>query len=88
MPRLPWQSLQTSQLAGIFRTGRCHHKSIGGMARVEDLRERIVISRTIGPADFAERYNAWTDGAIGPAHTLRQSAFLRGSNVWRKVDNL
>ncbi len=55
---------------------------------VPDLAERIVVRRTLGPADFAERYHAWSGGSIGPAHTLRQSAFLRGSNVSRTLGNL
>ncbi|MDY5786440.1 phytoene desaturase family protein [Corynebacterium sp.] len=55
---------------------------------VPDLRERIVVRRTLGPADFAQRYHAWSGGSIGPAHTLRQSAFLRGSNRSKKVPNL
>ena len=44
--------------------------------------------KTVGPADFADRYRAWSGGAIGPAHTLRQSAFLRGRNASRKLDDL
>lgn len=55
---------------------------------VEGLDRRIVVKQTLGPADFAERYHAWSGGSIGPAHTLRQSAFLRGSNRSRKMDNL
>ena len=55
---------------------------------VPDLHERIVVQKTVGPADFAARYHAWSGGAIGPAHTLRQSAFLRGRNASRKLDNL
>ncbi|MBA1835934.1 phytoene desaturase family protein [Corynebacterium wankanglinii] len=55
---------------------------------VAGLDRRIVVRRTLGPADFAERYHAWSGGSIGPAHTLRQSAFLRGSNKSRKLDNL
>lgn len=55
---------------------------------VPDLQERIVVRRTLGPADFAERYHAWSGGSIGPAHTLRQSAFFRGRNRSRKLDNL
>ena len=43
---------------------------------------------TIGPADFADDYNAWRGGALGLEHTLRQSAFLRPSNVSSKVDGL
>ena len=41
-----------------------------------------------GPADFAEQYNSWSGGAVGPAHTLRQSAFFRGRNQSRKLPNL
>ena len=47
-----------------------------------------MISKTVGPQDFAQRFNAWDGGAIGPAHTLAQSAFFRGKNISSKVDNL
>ncbi|WP_080793688.1 phytoene desaturase family protein [Corynebacterium pacaense] len=57
-------------------------------AGIPDLRERIVVSRTIGPADFADQYNAWSGGSIGYSHTLGQSAFLRGSNRSARVDGL
>ncbi|QGU07408.1 Dehydrosqualene desaturase [Corynebacterium occultum] len=57
-------------------------------AGVPDLAERIVVRKTMGPADFAERFNAWRGGSIGPGHSLRQSAFLRGKNVSAKVDGL
>ena len=63
-------------------------KQIGDWAGIADLEERIVIRRTLGPADFAERYHAWRGGSIGPAHTLAQSAFLRGKNVSSKVAGL
>lgn len=53
-----------------------------------DLAERVVVRRTVGPADFAEDLNSWQGGALGPAHTLRQSAFLRGSNRSRRVHGL
>ena len=55
---------------------------------VEGLEQRIVVKQTLGPQDFGERYHAWSGGSIGPAHTLRQSAFLRGQNRSRKLDNL
>ena len=55
---------------------------------VSSLGERVVVNQTLGPADFAERYHAWAGGAIGPAHTLRQSAFLRGSNASKQLDGL
>lgn len=61
---------------------------VGQWAGIEDLAERIVVRRTIGPADFAERYHSWSGLALGPAHTLRQSAFLRGRNVSGKVSGL
>jgi len=47
-----------------------------------DLAERVVLRRTVGPADFAADLGSWRGSALGPAHTLRQSAFLRG-----RVDN-
>lgn len=57
-------------------------------ADIPDLAERIVVRKTLGPADFAERYRAWRGGSIGPSHSLRQSAFLRGKNVSGKVAGL
>lgn len=57
-------------------------------AGIPDLAERIVVRRTVGPADYSEDLNSWRGGALGPAHTLKQSAFLRGSNVSKKVDGL
>ena len=53
-----------------------------------DLAERIAVRRTVGPADFVTDVNAWSGGALGPAHTLRQSAFFRATNRSRKVDGL
>jgi phytoene desaturase len=61
---------------------------IAEAAGVEDLADRIVVRRTVGPADFAEDLNSWQGGALGPAHTLRQSAFLRGTNRSRRVHGL
>ncbi|MEO6310401.1 MAG: phytoene desaturase family protein [Leifsonia sp.] len=57
-------------------------------AGIDDLAERIVVRRTVGPADFASTLNSWKGGALGPAHTLRQSAFLRGSNKSARVEGL
>ena len=61
---------------------------LAGWCGIPDLRERIVLRRTIGPADFEREFGAWKGGALGPAHTLRQSAFLRGANVSSRVDGL
>ncbi|OFO93881.1 phytoene desaturase family protein [Corynebacterium sp. HMSC034H07] len=61
---------------------------LGAWIGIEDLEKRVVVKRTLGPADFAEQYNSWSGGAVGPAHTLRQSAFFRGRNQSRKLPNL
>jgi 1-hydroxy-2-isopentenylcarotenoid 3,4-desaturase len=53
-----------------------------------DLSDRILVRRTVGPEDFASRYNSWRGGALGLEHTLRQSAFFRPGNVSSKVDGL
>jgi phytoene desaturase len=57
-------------------------------AGIPDLADRILVRRTIGPADFADDLNSWMGGALGPAHTLRQSAFFRGANVSKHIDGL
>ena len=57
-------------------------------ADVPDLRDRVRVRHTVGPADFAQQFNAWRGGALGLEHTLRQSAFLRPGNASRKVDGL
>ena len=61
---------------------------IGDWAGIEDLRGRIRLRRTIGPADFAQDFHSWKGGMLGPSHTLRQSAFLRAQNKSRRVDGL
>ena len=61
---------------------------IADWAGIGDLAERIVVRRTVGPADFAADLHAWSGTALGPAHTLRQSALLRGRNTSRKVRGL
>lgn len=53
-----------------------------------DLAERIVVRRSYGPADFQENFNAWQGSALGLAHTLAQSAFLRPGNANAKVEGL
>ena len=61
---------------------------IADWAHIPDLAERIVVRRSIGPADFARDLHAWRGTALGPAHTLRQSAMFRAGNVSRKLRNL
>ncbi|NQW91517.1 phytoene desaturase [Curtobacterium sp. VKM Ac-2861] len=55
---------------------------------VPDLRDRIRVRRTIGPRDFADDLNAWNGSMLGPAHTLKQSAFFREKNASAKVEGL
>jgi len=61
---------------------------IADWADIKDLRERIVVRRIIGPADFANDLNAWSGTALGMAHSLGQSAFFRPSNKSKKVSGL
>ncbi|MED5803322.1 phytoene desaturase family protein [Gordonia sp. Z-3] len=61
---------------------------VADWASIPDLAERIVVRRTMGPGDFVADLNSWSGGALGPAHTLRQSAFLRAGNTSRKVEGL
>ncbi|MDN5820465.1 MAG: phytoene desaturase family protein [Brachybacterium sp.] len=61
---------------------------IAAWAGIPDLASRAVVRRTIGPEEFATDLHTWKGGMLGPAHTLRQSAFLRAGNASRKVDSL
>ena len=55
---------------------------------IPDLASRITVRRTVGPGDFADDLNSWRGSALGPAHTLRQSAFFRPGNKSKKVSGL
>jgi phytoene desaturase len=61
---------------------------VAAWAGIPDLRDRVVVRRTWGPGDFATDLNSWSGGALGPAHTLRQSAMFRTGNVSHKVTGL
>jgi phytoene desaturase len=61
---------------------------VAAFAGVPDLAERVVVRRTVGPRDFSDGLNAWSGGALGPAHVLSQSAFFRAGNASRKVEGL
>jgi phytoene desaturase len=61
---------------------------IADWAGIPDLAERVVLRRTVAPGDFAADLNAWKGTALGPAHTLRQSAFFRAGDVSKHVANL
>jgi phytoene desaturase len=55
---------------------------------IPDLASRITVRRTLGPQDFVNDLNAWRGTALGPAHTLKQSAFFRAGNTSKKVSGL
>lgn len=61
---------------------------VAAWAEVPDLAARVVVRRSVGPADFAADYGSWSGGALGPGHLLRQSAFFRAGNVSKKVEGL
>jgi phytoene desaturase len=61
---------------------------ISDWARIPDLRERIVVRESIGPADFVDGYFSWSGGMLGPAHILSQSAMFRAQNVSKRVQGL
>lgn len=61
---------------------------ISEWAGIPDLRERIVVRESLGPADFAHDYFSWRGGMLGPAHTLSQSAMFRAQNASKKVAGL
>lgn len=53
-----------------------------------DLADRIVVRRTVGPADFERDLHSWRGSSLGPGHTLTQSAFFRGGIRSRRVRGL
>jgi phytoene desaturase len=55
---------------------------------IADLASRITVRKTVGPGDFADNLNSWHGSALGPAHTLKQSAVFRARNVSKKVSGL
>ncbi|GAA2247129.1 phytoene desaturase family protein [Rarobacter faecitabidus] len=57
-------------------------------AGIPDLRSRIVVRESLGPADFVDDYFSWQGGMLGPAHTLSQSAMFRAQNASKKVAGL
>ncbi len=61
---------------------------IAEWAGIPDLADRITVRRTVGPANFASELNSWKGTALGPAHTLKQSAFFRAGNKSKKVKGL
>ncbi|MET0806120.1 MAG: phytoene desaturase, partial [Lacisediminihabitans sp.] len=63
-------------------------EQIAEWAGIPDLASRIVLRRAVGPADFVDDLNSWRGTALGPAHTLGQSAMFRAANRSTKVRGL
>ena len=72
----------------VERTLDAAVEQIAAWAGIPGLRERVVVRRSVGPADFADGFNAWRGGALGLEHTLRQSAMFRPGNASSRVDGL
>ncbi|MFB6205902.1 MAG: phytoene desaturase family protein, partial [Haloglomus sp.] len=53
-----------------------------------DLRDRIVFEESFSVSEFADRYNSMQGTALGMAHTLRQTAFLRPPHRSKEVEGL
>ena len=56
--------------------------------KVENLKNRILYRRDYCVKDFEKDYNSYKGTALGPAHTLMQTAFFRPNNISKKVKNL
>jgi phytoene desaturase len=74
--------------AAIERAVDAAIDQISAWADIPDLRQRIVVRETLGPADFATDYHSWRGGMLGPSHILRQSAMFRAQNKSPRVDRL
>lgn len=61
---------------------------LASWAGIPDLSERIVVRRTLGPADFERDYHSWRGGMLGPAHILSQSAMFRPQNASKRLSGL
>ena len=74
--------------APIERAADAAIDMVATWAGIPDLRERIVVRETTGPADFRDDYHSWSGGMLGPAHILSQSAMFRAQNASKKVRGL
>jgi len=61
---------------------------IQSMTGILDLKKRIVSKTIMTPSDYRDKYNSWQGSALGPAHTISQTAILRTGNVSKKLNNL
>ncbi len=61
---------------------------IAAWTGIPDLASRVTVRRTVAPGNFVDDLNSWRGTALGPAHTLGQSAFFRAGNISKKVKGL
>jgi phytoene desaturase len=88
VPAAPDPSLGGEGTASLEAAADRIIDQIAEWADIKDLKERIVVRKIIGPADFANDLNAWSGTALGMAHSLPQSAFFRPRNKSKKVSGL
>lgn len=74
--------------AAVERAADAAIDLVATWAGIDDLRERVVVRETTGPADFRDDFHSWRGGMLGPAHTLSQSAMFRAGNASRRVRSL
>ncbi|MFF3063834.1 phytoene desaturase family protein [Oerskovia sp. NPDC057915] len=74
--------------ADLERLADAYLDQVGAWAGIDDLRERVVTRRVLGPAHFATEFSSWRGTALGMEHTLAQSAMFRPPGASRKVANL
>lgn len=74
--------------AEVEKTADAAIDMIAEWSGVPDLRERVVVRETLGPADFRDDYHSWRGGMLGPAHILSQSAMFRAQNASKRVGGL
>jgi phytoene desaturase len=63
-------------------------KTVSEQLCIADIDRRIVSMRRFTGSDFYQQYNHFKGSALGLAHTLSQTAFLRPNNRSRKVRGL
>lgn len=85
---VPWPAHNAQQPKDLEAYADMYLAQIENMAGIPDLKQRITYTKLYGPQDFATKLNAWNGTALGPAHTLTQSALFRAGNKSKKVSNL
>ena len=73
---------------GVERAADAAIDQIAAWAGIPNLRARITVRQTIGPADFASEFHSWQGGMLGPSHILKQSAMFRAQNESKRVAGL